>query len=205
MKKLEVTTMLPALTVPAAQKTANTLSTNATELVIDSAEAVAQAAELDKKFKAAEERIDEEEAKVLDHLKAAQKAEKARWQPMRDLLTEGRKKIRSGIMEYRTQEQAKLAAATAQVNAAVASGRIKKESTAISKINAIEASAMGKSVSTGTASAQFKTVYKLKIVDESKIPRAYMTPATKLIEAALKAGKTVPGCEWKPEEQLAIK
>lgn len=44
----------------------------------------------------------------------------------------------------------------------------------------------------------------LKIVSEKKIPREYLVPNEALIMAALKDGKSVPGCELAEEKIIAI-
>jgi hypothetical protein len=52
--------------------------------------------------------------------------------------------------------------------------------------------------------AKVREVKRLEIVDESKIPREFMLPNRAAIEAELRAGKKVAGCELKTTDQIAI-
>lgn len=52
--------------------------------------------------------------------------------------------------------------------------------------------------------AKVRQIQKLEIVDESKIPRQYMVPNRSAIEADLRAGKKVAGCDLITVDNIAL-
>jgi hypothetical protein len=74
-------------------------------------------------------------------------------------------------------------------------GKIKKESTYISKSVELEEKPSG---------AQLRNKTILVIEDEKKIPREYLVPNETAIKAALMAGKKVGGCKLEKTKTIAI-
>jgi Siphovirus Gp157. len=207
MAKTKEKTMPAAVTTTAllqVKKEANTLSTRVEELKVESAEDVTTAADFLQNIKKAIARIEEEQGKVVKRLQELVKIEKARWKPSLDLLNAADKKVRAQILEYRQLEQAAAKKAEEKILQRVATGKL-KETTAMVKLEAVQTSTMGKSVSSESATASFRTLKKLSIVDPMKIPRGYLVANEKLIFDTLKAGGVVPGCVIVEEETLAIK
>ena len=193
--------------IVAIRKQATQLSNDVQEFTIESPEDVQQATDVLVNIKKATELIEANKAQVIDKLNDLIKIEKERWQPSLDLLGAADSKLRVAILEYRKLEQLNAKKEEGKVLKAVASGRIKNETTAMAKIEAIQGGIMSKSVksSNGGATASFRTLQKLCIDDVKAIPREYMTPDRKAIEKALKDGEDVPGCRLVSEETLAIK
>ena len=207
MAKTKEKTMPAAVTTTAllqVKKEANTLSTRVEELKVESAKDVTTAADFLQNIKKAIARIEEEQGKVVKRLQELVKIEKARWKPSLDLLNAADKKVRAQILEYRQLEQAAAKKAEEKILQRVATGKL-KETTAMVKLEAVQTSTMGKSVSSESATASFRTLKKLSIVDPMKIPRGYLVANEKLIFDTLKAGGVVPGCVIVEEETLAIK
>ena len=207
MAKTKEKNMPAAVTTTAllqVKKEANTLSTRVEELKVESAEDVTTAADFLQNIKKAIARIEEEQGKVVKRLQELVKIEKARWKPSLDLLNAADKKVRAQILEYRQLEQAAAKKAEEKILQRVATGKL-KETTAMVKLEAVQTSTMGKSVSSESATASFRTLKKLSIVDPMKIPRGYLVANEKLIFDTLKAGGVVPGCVIVEEETLAIK
>jgi hypothetical protein len=190
-----------SLTVQVAVKEATTLSGQADKIVLKSAEDLAEAMDLLSKIKAAGKRIDDQEDLVLDHYKALTKIEKERWKPSRDKLTTADTALRAAVLVYKAEEAKTLAAKEQKVLAAVETGKLKDTSKAIAKINAIQSTATANTVGAGT----FKKIKKLKIEDETKIPRKYLVPDTDAITKVLRAGVPVPGCILEETQSLSVK
>lgn len=76
-----------------------------------------------------------------------------------------------------------------------ADGKIKKVSTVVEKINALD---------TTSQFSQLRKVWTAFEVDGSQTPREFLVPDTQAIREALKAGRKVKGWEWKQVEQIAI-
>lgn len=74
-------------------------------------------------------------------------------------------------------------------------GKIKNVQTVVSKTNALEIE---------NGDAKIKKVWTAVCVDEKKTPREYLVPDEVKIKEALKAGKKVPGWEWRQEKSIAI-
>ncbi len=55
-----------------------------------------------------------------------------------------------------------------------------------------------------SSSAKVRTLQQLKIVKASSIPRKFLMPDERKIEAALKDGKKVPGCRMEAVKSIAI-
>lgn len=187
------------------RKQAYDLSTRVEEFAVESVEDVGIAADILKSISVATAGIEAEQGKYLSKLKELEAIERGRWKPSLDLLAAADKSLRDAVKEFRKVEQTTAQKAEAAVMKRVEKGTLKL-TTGISKVAELQANAMGKSIkSANGATASFKTLTKLAITDEKKIPREYLTPDKKAIEAALKSGIAVPGCGLTTEETLAIK
>lgn len=82
--------------------------------------------------------------------------------------------------------------ASVKVGEKFESGEIKKVSTVVAKQAELE------------DNDNTRKVWKLTIVDEQKIPRAYLVPDEVAIRKALKEGKKVAGCTLTQENTIAI-
>lgn len=138
--------------------------------------------------------VEAEENKVVKPIKEALKAEQDRWKPLKAMLKEGIDILRGSMSAYQTmmvkkqrEEEAKIAARIGE-----GKGKIKME-TGIKKLDAVERPE--EKIVTDVGTAGFRTVQKLKIIDEKLIPREYMIVDEVKLKAALKGGVKVPGAE----------
>lgn len=185
----------------AIKKEATTLSGTVEDFEVKSVEDVEAATTILSNIAKAQDLIKSEKKRVTEKLKELINIENERWKASEDLLAAASAKLRGQVMDFRLTQQTAAVVAEAKVFTAMKSGKIKNETTAMKKIEAINANLIGKSVGSGS----FKAVYKLKIVNENLIPRNYLVPNEALIKQALKDGVEVPGCEWVKEETLAIR
>jgi hypothetical protein len=83
----------------------------------------------------------------------------------------------------------------AKIDTAFETKKIKKVKTYLGKIRQFEITSNAASV---------RTLRKLNIIDQSKLPRKYMIPDEQLITSELKAGTKIPGCELIDVDNIAI-
>jgi hypothetical protein len=204
-KTKEVPAKVSEANIVQIRKDATKLSTHVQELTVESAEDVAQAAEVLANIAKATKHIEAQQKQVTSRLDELKKIEKARWKPALDLLNAADQKLRGQVIQYRRIEQANAKKEEERILKQLTTGRIKKETTAMAKLDAVQSSVMGKTVASDSGSVGFRTLQKLSIVDENKIPREYLVPDEQKIKAALKVGKSVPGCVIIEEETLAVK
>lgn len=203
-KEKAVPTEVTTKALAVVKREVNALSTDVEELRVESAEDVVAATGVLQNIKRVVDYIQGEQDKVVKRLQELVKIEKGRWKPSLDLLNAADKKLRGQILSYRITEQAAAKKAEEQILKRVASGRL-KETTAMAKLEAVQTSAMGKSVKTEGAVASFRKLQKLRITNDKLVPREYLVVDERRVLAALKAGEEVPGAELYEEETLAIK
>ena len=162
----------------------------ATALTITTPEQMVEATELLSLANKKLDMIEEEEDKVLEPLKEAMKAEKARWSPMKTMLKGAIDSLRSTMSTYQTAMMKKEAEEKARIAERVAKGTLKVE-TGIKKLDAVVAPVA--TINTLAGTAGFRTIQQLKITDEKAIPREYLMVDEVKLKAALKAGIRVAG------------
>jgi len=60
------------------------------------------------------------------------------------------------------------------------------------------------SVTSSKQGAQIRKVWEAVLVDKNKVPRKYLVPDMKMVEADLKAGKKVAGFSWEQVDHIVI-
>lgn len=98
----------------------------------------------------------------------------------------------SSMATYDTKVREEADRKEREILAAQKKGKISEEKAA-TKLAAIDKPA--EVTRTAAGSVSFRIDRKLKITDASKLPRQFLVPNEKLIEATLKAGKAVAGAE----------
>jgi hypothetical protein len=117
------------------------------------------------------------------------------FRPFETGLADAKKTIKEKILAYQIESEEKARIAAEKVAKRVEKGTMRSD-TAAGKLATIEDS----KVKTNT-----RTVRKLSIVDETLIPREYLTVNREKITGALFAGVVVPGAELVEEKILVIK
>ena len=137
--------------------------------------------------------LKEEREKVTKPLNEALKAERARFKPYEDKLTEAVATIKASMAGFITRQEEERARALKELQAG--------EKTAVEAV-AIMADNQSTGAKTATGSVSFVEVKAWRIVDIEKIPRAYMVPNEPAIREAMKAGQPVDGVEYYMEKQI---
>ena len=173
------------------QKTTRAV-TEANELQVRSTETLSEASELLTKIKTLQKAVKQEKDKVLQPLLEATKAERARWEPIEDYTKEAENIVKDKMIKYNNEVQAKARAEEEKVMREFEAGKIKKIETVTKKMEAIEVKK--EAVVEAKGNSQFRTVKKVKIVDENLIPDVFWELNLVAInKAVLKDGINVPG------------
>lgn len=132
----------------------------------------------------------EEREKLTKPINEALKEIRGRYKPTEVKLTEAISKIRQEMSIYQTALLKEQQEAEKKISDRLSDGKI-SVSTAMKKIEALEG--VDTKVMTDSGSVKFRTSYQVEIIDESKIPRKYLTVNEKLLLDDLKSGKNIPG------------
>lgn len=170
------------------------------DLIIVGGPGLVTATELLAKIKTVGRMVKTEKDKVLAPLLEATKAERARWAPIEDDLENAEGNLKQKMIVFQNMEQKKARDEEARIQLQLETGRI-KESTAIKKMEQVEAPVT--SVQAKTGGAQFRTVTKVRVIDESLIPREFLVVDEVKLRKAVLEGQLVPGAESYQETEVA--
>lgn len=174
------------------QKSLAPIAEKAQSIEIVDADTMKVAVEVLSELNKFNDKITEEKEKITKPLNEALKVERARWKPLEAMYSDAIGFIRSRMSDYQTKLVRENKELQAKIAAKVSSGYIKIE-TGVKKLEAV--ATPEKEVATDAGLVQFREVKKLKINDQSLIPRMFLAPDETLITMALKNGEVVPGCE----------
>lgn len=163
---------------------------------IDSQPAYESAAKLLSTVKALGKRIEERKKEITRPMLDALESTRALFRPVEKSYSEAESVVKEKMLEFTIAEQEKQEKEKARIAARVEKGTM-REDTAIDKLDNMA------DVSGKTATSSIRTLTKLRVTDESKIPRKFLVPDMKMIELAIKAGQDVPGVETYQEKVLA--
>lgn len=111
-------------------------------------------------------------------------------------LAEGKKTVKAKMLAFQIEEDARIAKEEARVAARVEKGTMKAE-TGAGKLETIAAS---------KPKLNTRTLVKVRVVDETAIPREYMMPnMTAITEAILRKNVEIPGVERYEEKVIVTK
>jgi hypothetical protein len=134
----------------------------------------------------------EEQDKMIAPLKQAEEQIKIHFTPFANKVKALDATIKALMEDYLLDQKKAIAAIDKQLE----EGKIKKVSTYVSKVAALQISS--------ESAVKVRKVWTAVIEDENKIPKQYLVPDMKAITEALKAGKKVAGVEWKQVDNLSI-
>ncbi len=158
-------------------------------LVIADEESLTQGTEILSKLNLKLDAIETERKRITEPLNQALKVENGRWKPAKDAISEVIKGLRAKMGEYQTKVVAEQHAVENTQAEKLAAGEINIE-TAVENASAFKAV---DKVKTEAGSLSFKPTPKLKVWDETMIPREYLMIDEGKLFAALQGGKEVPG------------
>lgn len=123
------------------------------------------------------------------------------FKPLELGFADAKKTIKSKILAYQIEQDEKAEKERAKIAAKVEKGTM-RAGTAAGKMESIVDSA--KSVEGASGKLSVRILQKVRVVDEYAIPREYLVvDMTKITEAVLKQGITIPGVERYEEKSIA--
>jgi hypothetical protein len=158
----------------------------ANDILIDSQESLASAADILKAVKDAGKVVKTEKEKITKPLNESLKAARDLFRPIEDDLATGERIIKSKMVDYEAEIEAKRAAEAAKLEARVEKGTMRTD-TAMRKMDDLET--VDSTVKGAKGSVNFREVRKVKIVDPTKIPLKYLANE-KVIDAIRAAVST---------------
>jgi hypothetical protein len=172
--------------VSLVQQQANSLSVN-------NQQEADEATVLLKQVKEAEKFMLSKKEEITRPLMASLAKVRDLFKPIEGNLADATKIIKSKILAWTIEEQDKKDKDAARVAARVEKGTMKAE-TAAAKIETISKDA---------PKSNLRIVKKIRIVDETAIPREYLVPnMTMITEAILRQGAVIPGVETYEEKSI---
>lgn len=131
------------------------------------------------------------ESSLVDPLKQVIKDIQALFKPFKDLIDQAEADTKKEMVDYDADVERK----KEKIKTNLAEGKIKKVSTAVSNIAAIEVH---------TSSASFVNRWTVEEVNAKLTPLEYLTPDLAKIKQALKEGKQVKGWKYVQKKSVSI-
>lgn len=171
-------------------------------LIIDSDAKMSEATEILKKIKVVGKMITEKKELITKPINQALKEAREMFKPLESDCSDAEREIKNKMIAYQNEVETKRKKELEKIEKKVENGTMKIE-TAIKKVDKVQE--VPTSVTSGTGSISTRIIKKVRIVDESIIPREYLIPDIKKIEAVAKAGVEIPGVELYEEKSIAIR
>lgn len=176
------------------------VKTEANRLKVENEEDMKKASDLLVQVVQVEKAIQERKEKITRPLMAGLAEARELFKPMETGHAEAKKTIKAKMLDYTIAEEERIAKEKERVEARVEKGTMRVD-TAVKKLEDI--GEVKKSVSTESGRTSLHTVRKVRIVDESLLPREYLVADVKKInEAVLKQNLIVAGTEIYEEKSI---
>lgn len=176
------------------------LENQSESIVISTPEEYNNAVDIVSKLKSVGKEIREKKESMTKPLNEALKNIRSLFAPVEEQFDNAERVLKNKLLAYKKQRDAEVAAEEAKIAARVESGTMKLE-TAERKVGAIErveSTTRGK-----VGEAQIRKIKKVRITDESLIPRQYLVPDMVAIRRDALGGKPIEGVEVYDEETVA--
>ena len=151
-----------------------------------------------KNIKTVGKAIKQQKDKVLDPAKLVVKNFKEMFKPVEDNYAEAEKNVKSKILTYNLEVEKKNREKEEKIAKRIEKGTMKVE-TAVKKMEDIK----GASKEGNVGKVSMRTLKKVKILDESKIPREYLEPNMSKIKKVVLAGVEIAGVTVVEEKIIA--
>lgn len=172
----------------------------ANDFIAESQADMERGADLLHLIKQVEDSIVERKQAITKPLMASLASARDLFRPLEDGHAEAKKTIKGKMLAYQIAEEERIAKDKARIEARVDKGTMRHD-TAIKKLESMDEVPKGATGSVGKASV--RTIVKVRIVDESLIPREYLIPNVAAItEAVLRKNLTIEGVERYEEKQM---
>jgi len=176
---------------------------SADRLAIQTHEDMVVASDLLGSVKRVKEAINERKNDITRPLMSALSSARDLFKPLEAGYAEAEKTIRAKMLTYSIKEEERIASAQAKIEGRVERGTMRQD-TGIKKLE--EIGDVPKSFDGSVSKTSLRTVTKVRIVDESMIPREYLVPNTVAITNAVLRDKIViPGVETYEEKTIVSK
>jgi len=177
---------MPKKEIVALQKTTTDISGQANLIVVNSQPTLLEAQNLLTRLKKGKEYVETKKKSITDPLNQALKATRELFFPIEAALTYARSLVDRKILDYKMDLQKVVETKKEEIAIKVESGEMKFE-TGAKKIEKQEEK---------VSSFSTRKIKEVQIVDETKIPRAYLMPdMAKIKQALLNEGKEIPGTQ----------
>lgn len=185
-----------------------TVVNRANDITIDSQESLVAATDILSGIKSAAKVVKGRKEEITKPLNAALKSARDLFRPIEDDIATGERIIKSKMLDYENEIEAKRAAEAAKLEARVEKGTMRVD-TAMRKMDDLQTV---DSTITGTkGKSSFRTIRVVKLVDPSKVPLQYLM--NEKVQAALITaarddvlnGVRVEGFEIVEEKQVAAR
>ena len=121
------------------------------------------------------------------------------FKPIELQLSEANKLIKLKMLAYQIEENDRIEKEQARIAARVAKGTMKLE-TASNKLQDLEVTTKSEGQ---VGKSSIREVKKIRVTDETAIPREWLEPSmTRITEAVLRQGITIPGVELYSEKTI---
>lgn len=145
--------------------------------------------------KQAEKFLDEKKTSITRPLMKSLSTIREMFKPLELNLLDANKTIKAKILAYTIEEQERIEKEKAKIAGKVEKGLMKAE-TAAGKLETIG----------DGPKSNIRTLKKVRVVDETLIPREYLEPSmVRITEAVLRKGESIPGIEIYEEKQIIAK
>lgn len=172
----------------------------ALEIKIVNAEGMSYATDILHNIRQAEKYIEERKTNITRPLMSSLSQVRELFKPMESSLQSINKIVKEKMLSYQLEADAKIEEQRAKIAKRVEKGTLRAD-TAVGKLEALGET--DKQTIGEVGKSQIRTIKKVRIVDESMIPREYMLPNTPLItEAIIRKGLSVAGVETFEEKSI---
>lgn len=174
----------------------------AIELIIDSDAKMLEATDLLKKIKIVGKMITEKKELITKPMNQALKEAREMFRPIEDTCSDSEALVKRKMIAYQNEQEKIRREELAKIEKKVDKGTMKME-TAIKKIETVQE--VQNSVKGEYGAMSTRILKRVRIVDETLLPREYLIADMKKIEAVAKAGVEIPGVEVYEEKSIAIR
>lgn len=196
----EISVLPPAKEMTEIKEQVFGVQKSANDLVIKTKEDMALGADLLHNVKAVEDLIVERKEGITRPLMTALSSVRDLFKPLELAHQDAKKVIKAKMLAYQIEEDEKIEKEKARIAARVEKGTMKVE-TASAKLETIGTTGAKTVGSVGKTS--IRVVKKVRIVDESRIPREYLVPnMTAITEAIIRNGAVIAGVETYEEKSI---
>lgn len=176
--------------------------TAAKGLIIDSDAKMSEATDMLKKIKVVGKLITEKKELITKPLNQALKEARDMFRPFEEECDQAEREVKNKMITYQNEQERIRKIELQKIENRVEKGTMKVE-TAVKKIENVQE--VTKSVQGQVGAVSTRIIKKVRITDESLIPREYLIPDLKKIEQVAKAGVAIPGVEVYEEKSISVR